>query len=67
MWSYKRYRKKLLGRVNNPLTLSPVELLLLNRWTKIKREKAFPARSPQVSRIHRLSLRATSDRLTPSV
>ncbi|KKM00945.1 hypothetical protein LCGC14_1799330 [marine sediment metagenome] len=38
MWSYKRYRKKLLGRYNNPLTLSQVELLLLSRWTKIKIE-----------------------------
>ena len=38
MWSMSKYRKKLLGRYNNPLTLSPLELLLLHKWTKIKIE-----------------------------
>ncbi len=38
MWTMKRYRRKLLGRYNNPLTLSPVELLLLQKWTKIRIE-----------------------------
>jgi len=48
MWTMKHYRKHLLGRVHDPRTLTPVEVFLLYRWTRIRIEThTTPRRKPR--------------------